>query len=65
MQVPAVMASILPNLPITRDQLLMLDTDNIVNGDMPDITSFGITPQPIEAHVPNYLSCYRQGGIFA
>ena len=65
MQVPAAMASILPNPPITRDQLLMLDTDNIVNGDMPDITSFGITPQPIEAHVPNYLSCYRQGGIFA
>jgi hypothetical protein len=32
---------------------------------MLDITSFGITPQPIEAHVPNYLSCYRQGGIFA
>ncbi|CAI8406920.1 MAG: dTDP-glucose 4,6-dehydratase [SAR116 cluster bacterium] len=65
MQVPAAMASILPNPPITRDQLRMLDTDNIVNENMLDITSFGITPQPIEAHVPNYLSCYRQGGIFA
>ena len=64
MQVPAAMASILPNPPITRDQLRMLDTDNIVNENMLDITSFGITPQPIEAHVPNYLSCYRQGGIF-
>ena len=65
MKVPAAMASILPNPPITRDQLRMLDTDNIVNENMLDITSFGITPQPIEAHVPNYLSCYRQGGIFA
>ena len=65
MQVPAAMASILPNPPITRDQLRMLDTDNIANENMLDITSFGITPQPIEAHVPNYLSCYRKGGIFA
>ena len=65
MQVPAAMASILPNPPITRDQLRMLNTDNIVNENILDISSFGITPQPIEAHVPNYLSCYRKGGIFA
>ncbi len=65
MQLPAALASILPNPPITRDQLRMLSSDNIVNENMPDITSFGIIPQPIEAHVPNYLSCYRQGGIFA
>jgi len=65
MQLPAALASILPNPPITRDQLRMLSSDNIVNEKMPDITSFGIIPQPIEAHVPNYLSCYRQGGIFA
>ena len=65
MHVPAAIASILKDPPITRDQLRMLDTDNIVNKNMLDISSFGITPQPIEVHVPNYLACYRQGGIFA
>ena len=65
MQIPATLFSILPNPPITLDQLRMLERDNVVSENMPNISSFGITPQPIEAHVPYYLSCYRQGGIFA
>ena len=65
MQIPAAMFSIFPNPPITTDQLRMLEKDNVVDDNIPNITSLGITPQPVEAHVPNYLSCYRQGGIFA
>ena len=65
MQIPAAMFSMLPNPPITADQLRMLGKDNVVDDDVLDITSLGITPQPLEAHVPIYLSCYRQGGIFA
>ena len=65
MQIPATLFSILPNPPITLDQLRMLERDNVVSENMLNISSFGITPQPIEAHVPYYLSCYRQGGIFA
>ncbi len=65
MRIPAAFFSFFPNPPITADQLRMLEKDNIVDENMPNITSLNITPQPIEAHVPIYLSCYRQGGIFA
>lgn len=65
MKFPAALMSILPNPPITLDQLRMLDTDNVVSKNMANITSLSITPQPIEAHVPVYLNCYRQGGKFA
>ena len=64
MHIPAAIFSIFPNPPITVDQLRMLEKDNVVDEKINNITSLGITPQPIEAHVPNYLSCYRQGGIF-
>ncbi len=65
MKIPAGLMSILPNPPITLDQLRMLNMNNVVSDNMANITSLSITPQPIEAHVPIYLNCYRKGGKFA
>ncbi len=56
----------LPNPPLTRDQIVMLASDNVVNpdagADIGRIGDLGITPTPIEAVAPEYLSRYRRGG---
>lgn len=53
----------LPGAPLTRDQWLMLQTDNVVlakNG----LEAFGIRPTPLEAIAPTYLVRYRKHGRF-
>jgi len=58
-------ATVLERLPgklLTRDQLLMLQRDNIVSSDAPGLAALGITPTPIERIVPEYLRRYRLGG---
>ncbi len=52
----------LPNPPLTTDQLLMLERDNIVAEGMPDLAALGIAPKAIESIVPFYLARFRQGG---
>ncbi|MBO0710022.1 MAG: complex I NDUFA9 subunit family protein [Acetobacteraceae bacterium] len=58
-------ASILERLPgrlLTRDQLLMLERDNVVTPGMPGLPDLGIVPTPVELVVPRYLRRYRPGG---
>lgn len=56
----------LPKPPLTRDQIMLLERDNVVDPDpgatIGRIGDFGITPTPIEAVAPDYLSRYRRGG---
>ena len=52
----------LPNPPLTRDQLLMLQRDNVPAPDAPGLAALGIQPKALEAVVPAYLTRYRQGG---
>jgi uncharacterized protein YbjT (DUF2867 family) len=58
-------AAVLERLPgklLTRDQLLLLQHDNVVTPGALDLASLGITPTPIRLVVPEYLRRYRQGG---
>ncbi len=52
----------LPNPPLTRDQLLMLQRDNVPAPDASGLAELGIQPKAIEAVVPTYLTRYRMGG---
>jgi NADH dehydrogenase len=50
---------LLPEPPLTRDQVELLKADNVVAPGMPDLQALGITPTPIELIVPQYLARYR------
>ena len=50
---------LLPTPPLTRDQIELLKTDNVVTGETPTLSDLGVTPTPIELVVPEYLARYR------
>lgn len=60
--VQARLAELLPNKPVTRDQLRMLGHDTVVTAGAPDLTALGVVPTPVELIVPSYLSRFRPGG---
>jgi NADH dehydrogenase len=53
----------LPGAPITRDQWLMLERDNVASG--PGFEAFGIRPAPLAALADDWLTLYREHGRFA
>ena len=55
----------LPNPPLTTDQLLMLERDNVVSDDAKTLADLGLQATPIESILPTYLWQYRLGGRFA
>ena len=55
----------LPGAPLTNDQLIMLQKDNVASGDYAGFKAFGITPTPMSAVAPEWLSRFRKGGRFA
>ena len=69
--VPDVMASaiatlgFLPGAPLSRDQWLMLQKDNVASGELPGFKEFGITPTPLGSVAPDWLGRFRKGGRFA
>lgn len=58
-------AGVMPGAPITRDQWLMLQTDNVVTPGAKGLESFGIKPTPMEAVALTWLITHRQHGRFA
>jgi len=58
-------AGFLPGAPITRDQWLMLQHDNVVGAGADGFAAFGITPTPMAAVAPGWLVRYRRNGRFA
>lgn len=68
--VPAPIASLiswfgfLPGAPLTRDQWLMLQQDNVVSEGVPGLEAFGIKPTPFAAVAPEWLGMYG-GNRFA
>jgi uncharacterized protein YbjT (DUF2867 family) len=65
MNIAASAMAILPNPPVTRDQLKLLKVDNVVAEDALGLRDLGIDPTPIELIVPSYLERYQPGGRFA
>lgn len=55
----------LPGAPITRDQWLMLQADNVVSPGARGLEAFGITPTPLEAVAPGWLVTHKPRGRFA
>jgi uncharacterized protein YbjT (DUF2867 family) len=51
-----------PGKPLTPDQLLMLEKDNVVSDGALGLGDLGITPTPVELIVPAYLSRFQPGG---
>jgi NADH dehydrogenase len=70
--VPAVLLSpmawfleLLPEPPLTRDQLALLGYDNVVSEGAAEVKRFAdldIAPTSLEAVVPEYLRRFRRGG---
>jgi len=57
--------SLLPNPPLTPDQVEMLKRDNVVSSGALTLATLGITPTPVEAILPSYLDRFRRGGWYA
>ena len=55
----------LPGAPLTRDQWLMLNRDNVVTKGAAGLEAFGIKPTPLAAVGEEWLSRFRKGGKFA
>lgn len=53
-----------PGAPITLDQWLMLQHDNVVGKDAGGLDAFGITPTPLAAVAPSWLVRFRKQGRF-
>ena len=62
--VGARVAELLPNPPLTRDQLRLLKLDNVVSKGALELADLGIVSTSIDAVVPSYLARYRPGGLF-
>lgn len=58
-------AGFLPGAPITRDQWLMLQKDNVVAPGAAGLEAFGIVPTPMASIAPAWLVRYRRQGRFA
>jgi uncharacterized protein YbjT (DUF2867 family) len=51
--------------PLTRDQVILLKTDNVCEAGYPGLADLGVTPTTLEAVLPTYLYRYRKGGQYA
>jgi len=54
----------LPGAPITQDQWMMLQRDNIASGKLPGLKAFGIEPTPLAAVGIEWLGRFNRGGRF-
>jgi NADH dehydrogenase len=61
----ATLAGWLPGAPITRDQWIMLQSDNVVSEGAEGLSAFDINPIPLGAVAPNWLILFRRHGRFS
>lgn len=54
----------LPAAPISRDQWLMLQRDNVVAGGADGLAALGVTPTPLAAVAPGWLVRFQRMGRF-
>ena len=57
--------ALLPNPPLTPDQVELLKADNVTASGALGLASLGITPTAVEAVLPSYLDRFRHGGWYA
>jgi uncharacterized protein YbjT (DUF2867 family) len=60
---------IVPNAPLTLDQVRLLQSDNVVSkeavNEVRTLDALGIEPRAVEAHVPAYMVRFRPKGEFS
>jgi NADH dehydrogenase len=56
--------AILPNPPLTPDQVEMLKRDNVVSSGALTLATLGLEPNAVEAILPLYLDRFRRGGWY-
>jgi NADH dehydrogenase len=61
----ALFSTFIPGVPLSRDQWIMLQKDNVADGGATGFKAFGITPAPLAAVAPEWLGRYKSGGRFA
>jgi uncharacterized protein YbjT (DUF2867 family) len=60
--IQATLAGLLPNAPVTRDQMRSLRVDSIVSSGAKTLADLGIAPTALETILPTYVHRYRRGG---
>lgn len=55
----------LPGAPLSKDQWIMLQSDNVVADGASGLEAFGIEPAALEAVAPDWLGRFVTGGRFA
>jgi NADH dehydrogenase len=56
--------SLAPKPLLTKDQVISLQSDNIIQNGDKTLDDLGIKPTAMETILPRYLSCYKKGGRF-
>ena len=51
-----------PKPPVTRDQLRLMQNDNVVGRNVKNILDLGIQVTPLEVVLPTYLTRFKRGG---
>ena len=54
----------LPGAPLSSDQWLMLQRDNVADSGLPGFKAFEIVPTPLRSVAPDWLGRFRTGGRF-
>ncbi len=60
----AKLLSPLPSPPLTEDQVLLLQRDNVVSAGALGLADLGIAPTAVEGVLPTYLDRFRRGGWY-
>ena len=55
----------LPGAPMSQDQWIMLQSDNVVSDGAQTLADMGVTPTPLGQVAPSWLGRYKRGGRFA
>ena len=60
-----ILESVLPAAPLSRDELILLEGDNVVGADAAGFADLGIAPTAMAAIAPSYLRRFRRGSTAA
>lgn len=63
--IKATFLELLPSPMLTRDQVELLKSDNVVSAGAKTLGDLGVKPTPVEVIVPTYLDKFRPGGRYS
>lgn len=61
-EIQARFLELLPNPPLTRDQVKLMKIDTVVGANAEGLGALGIAPTSVESILPTYVDRYRRGG---